>query len=115
MVMKHSCRFVECFAEQETIEIETELELSEKEKACRRKEAEIRELTERAANSEAEIRELKEALYSDLEKGWMTGDFRMEVEHVDALREGIAKIPLENLEKIYLYYRSMQNETISRV
>ena len=53
---------MECFAEQETIEIETELELSEKEEACRRKEAEIRELTERAANSEAEIRELKEQL-----------------------------------------------------
>ena len=44
----------------------------------------------------------------------MTGDFRMEVEHVDALREGFAKIPLEDLEKIYLYYRSMQNETINR-
>jgi len=61
-----------------------------------------------------ESRELKEALYSDLEKGWMAGDFRMEIEHVDALREGFAKIPLEALEKIYLYYRSMQNETISR-
>lgn len=61
-----------------------------------------------------ESRELKEALYSDLEKGWMTGDFRMEVEHVNTLREGFAKIPLEELEKIYLYYRSMQNETISR-
>jgi seryl-tRNA synthetase len=53
---------VECFAEQETIEIETELELSKKEEAFRRKEAEIRELTERAANSEAELRELKEQL-----------------------------------------------------
>lgn len=61
-----------------------------------------------------ESRELKEALYSDLEKGWMTGDFRMEVEHVNALRDGFAKIPLEGLEKIYLYYRSMQNETINR-
>jgi hypothetical protein len=61
-----------------------------------------------------ESRELKEALYSDLEKGWMTGDFRMEVEHVNALKDGFAKIPLEGLEKIYLYYRSMQNETINR-
>ena len=61
-----------------------------------------------------ESRELKEALYSDLEKGWMTGDFRMEVEHVNALKDGFAKIPLEELEKIYLFYRSMQNETINR-
>ena len=53
---------MECIAEQETIEIETELELSKKEEAFRRKEAEIRELTERAANCEAEIRELKEQL-----------------------------------------------------
>jgi len=70
-------------------------------------------VTKRRARQE-EIKELKEALYSDLEKGWMTGDFRMEIEHVDALREGFSKIPLEDLEKIYLYYRSMQNETISR-
>ena len=53
---------MECFAEQETIEIETELELSKKEEAFRRSESEIGELTERAANSEAEIRELKEQL-----------------------------------------------------
>lgn len=50
---------LECFAEQETIEIETELE---KEEAIKRKEAEIRELTERVANSEAEIRMLKKQL-----------------------------------------------------
>lgn len=61
-----------------------------------------------------EIRELKEALYSDLEVGWMAGDFRMDIEHVDVLKDGPVRIPLEELEKIYLNYRSMQNETINR-
>ena len=72
----------------------------------------LRAMRRRARQEES--RELKEALYSDLEKGWMTGDFRMEVEHVDALRDGATRLPLEELEKIYLYYRSMQNETINR-
>ena len=72
----------------------------------------LRAMRRRARQEES--RELKEALYSDLEKGWMTGDFRMEVEHVNALKDGFAKIPLEGLEKIYLYYRSMQNEIINR-
>jgi len=73
---------------------------------------EVRAMKRRARQQE--IRELKEALYSDLETGWMAGDFRMEIEHVDVLKYGPVNIPLEELEKIYLYYRSMQNETIER-
>lgn len=61
-----------------------------------------------------EIRAIKEALYSDLESGWMLGDFRISLEHIESLKEGRGRMPISELENIYVCYRTMQNETISR-
>ena len=61
-----------------------------------------------------EIRSTKEALYSDLESGWMLGDFRISLEHIELLRDGRGRMPLSELEQIYICYRTMQNESISR-
>ncbi len=61
-----------------------------------------------------EIRATKEAIYSDLESGWMLGDFRISLEHVELLRDGRGRMPLSELEEIYICYRSMQNESLSK-
>lgn len=61
-----------------------------------------------------EIKEIKEAIYSDLQNGWMVGDFRMQVEHAEALERDRGTMPLKELEEIYVYYRTMQNEITRR-
>jgi hypothetical protein len=63
---------------------------------------------------QGEIKEVKEAIYSDLQNGWMVGDFRIQVEHAEVLERDRGTTPLKELEEIYFYYRTMQNEIIRR-
>ncbi len=61
---------------------------------------------------QSEIYQAKEAIYSDLESGWMLGEFRMRGDHVEQLKGGWKLMTVSRLEEIYRYYRTWQNETL---
>jgi len=58
-----------------------------------------------------EILGAKWAMYSDLQDGWMLGDFRPSHEHVKELT-GWRGITIKRMEEIYLHYRAWQNQEI---
>jgi len=62
---------------------------------------------------QAEIYHAKEAIYSDLESGWMLGEFRMRGDHVEQLKGGWKRMTISQLEELYRYYRTWQNETLN--
>lgn len=62
---------------------------------------------------QSEIYHAKESIYSDLESGWMLGEFRMRGDHVEKLKGGWKLMTVSQLEEIYRYYRTWQNETLN--
>ena len=62
---------------------------------------------------QSEIYHAKEVIYSDLESGWMLGEFRRWGDHVEQLKGGWKFMTASQLEEIYRYYRTWQNETLN--
>ena len=58
-----------------------------------------------------EIQGAKWAMYSDLQSGWMIGDFRISEEHARELTSW-KTMTIKEMEAIYLHYRAWQNQEI---